>query len=213
MESIHCKRRLYPVLMGSFHSEGTVTLPCFDTLFLSAPHLVTCKWHRTRTSPLPSTLKRVSYEFICWRAQLWKVQAKGVLWLLRDSWGSTSVCLTALANPSALRGANCTGEFHISRGRATFPGFNTAQKSLLHTHTRCALHSGSPHLPRRGAWSRWFPAVRASAWSIPLTFFQSTDLLGGVNLSKTGLGPSACCRCYWETLIGPMFYILMLNTT
>lgn len=43
MESIHCKRLLYPVLMGSFHSEGTMTLPCFDTLFLSAPHLVACK--------------------------------------------------------------------------------------------------------------------------------------------------------------------------
>lgn len=185
MESIHCKRLLYPVLMGSFHSEGTMTLPCFDTLFLRAPHLVACKWHRTRTSLLPSTFYRVSYEFICWRAQLWKVQAKGVLWLPRVSWGSTSVS-DGISQPlSALRGASCTGEFHISRGRATFPGFNTAQKSLLHTHTRCALHSGLLQLPRCGAWSRWFPAVRASAWSIPLTFFQSTDLLGGVNLSKT----------------------------
>lgn len=104
MESIHCKRLLYPVLMGSFHSEGTMTLPCFDTLFLSAPHLVACKWPRTRTSLLPSPFYRVSYEFICWRAQLWKVQAKAVLWLPGVSWGSTGVCLTALANPSQLFG-------------------------------------------------------------------------------------------------------------
>lgn len=104
MESIHCKRLLYPVLMGSFHSEGTMTLPCFNTLFLSAPHLVTCKWHQTQTSLLPSTFYRVSYEFICWGAQLRKVQAKGVLWLPRVSWGSTSVYLTALASPSLLSG-------------------------------------------------------------------------------------------------------------
>lgn len=39
MESIGCKRLLYPVLMGAFHWEGTVTLLCFDTPLLSRAHL------------------------------------------------------------------------------------------------------------------------------------------------------------------------------
>lgn len=43
MESIRCKCLLYPVLMGSFQWEGTMTLLCFDTPLPDSAHLVTCK--------------------------------------------------------------------------------------------------------------------------------------------------------------------------
>lgn len=163
MESIRCKCLLYPVLMGSFHWEGTMTLLCFDTPLLSLAHLVACKWQPSQTSWLPSfTMSgmnlsvgehscrdcrwNVCFDFPGLAEEASKCVSDSISQLLSlqgASWGNSTLAAAVLL-PQALA---------LLRN----PSF---------TPDHCALHSELLHLSRCAVWSRWSPAVWASTWSI-----------------------------------------------
>lgn len=85
------------------------------------------------------------------------------------SWGSIQVCVWQ-HKPTPLCSWGCQlGEFHINCSCATSPGFSTAQKSLFHTRSLCPPLRVTSFIQVCGlivVWSRWSPAVWASAWSI-----------------------------------------------
>lgn len=164
MESIRCKCLLHPVLMGSFHWEGTMTLLCFDTPLLSPAALAACKWQPPQTSWLPS------FTVSGMNLSIGECSCGKCGWNVRFDFSGfaeeASECVSDSISQvlSALQGA--------SWGNSTLAApllLPQALALLRHpsfTPDRCALHSGLLHLSRYALRSRWSPAVWASAWSI-----------------------------------------------